>query len=45
MHACFREDEFYVRVANNVKEACELVEASFQYVCEMDSVKIFRKRK
>jgi len=31
--------------AKTVKEACELVEAGFEYVCEMDDVKIFRKRK
>ena len=29
-------------VAKTVKEACQLVEAGFGYVCEMDDVKIFR---
>jgi hypothetical protein len=33
------------KVAKTVKDACELVEAGFEYVCEMDDVKIFRKRK
>ena len=28
-----------------VEEACELIEVGFEYVCEMDGVKIFRKRK
>jgi len=40
-------EEFTVRVANNVKESCELVEAGFEYVTGeyMDGGKIFRKRK
>ncbi len=40
-------DEFIVRVAHNVKEACDLVEASFEYVTGdyHDGGKIFRKRK
>jgi hypothetical protein len=28
-----------------VKEAKELIEAGYQYVCDMDSLKLFRKRK
>jgi len=28
-----------------VEEACQLVDAGFEYVCEMDDVKIFRRRK
>jgi len=39
------DDEFTVRVAHNVKEACELIEAGFEYVTDMDGAKIFRKRK
>ncbi len=39
------DDEFIVRVAHNVKEACELIEAGFEYVTDMDGAKIFRKRK
>ncbi|MEM3728568.1 MAG: tyrosine-type recombinase/integrase [Candidatus Bathyarchaeia archaeon] len=38
-------DEFYVRTAKTVEEACRLVEVGFEYVCDMDGVKIFRKRK
>ena len=40
-------DEFTVRVAANVKEACELIEAGFEYVTGEynDGGKIFRKRK
>ena len=43
----FREEseEFICKVAKTVKEAKALVEAGFDYVCEFDDVKIFRKRK
>lgn len=41
----FRNEEYIVRVAKTVKEACQLVEAGFDYVTEMDNVKLFRKRK
>ena len=33
-------DEFTVRVTEPLKEACELVEASFEYVTDMDGKKI-----
>lgn len=33
------------RVAKTLKEACELVEAGFEYVTEMDGAKISQKRK
>lgn len=40
------EDEEYVcKVAKTVEQAAELVEAGFDYVCEIDGVKLFRKRK
>jgi hypothetical protein len=40
-------DEFTVRVATNVEEACALVESGFEYVTGEynDGGKIFRKRK
>ena len=38
-------EEFVSRVARTVEEARELIEAGFEYVCDMDGVKIFRKRK
>lgn len=43
----FKEDEFHVRVARNVKEVCELVKTGFEYVTGEyeDGSKIFRKRK
>jgi len=38
-------DEFHVRTTKTVEEACKLVEVGFEYVTEIDGVKIFRKRK
>ena len=38
-------DEFHVRTAKTIEEACKLVEVGFEYVTEIDGVKIFRKRK
>jgi len=41
----FQDDEYTCKVAKNLDEACKLVEAGFEYVTEMDNIKIFRKRK
>jgi len=41
----FENDDFICKAAANVKEATELIEAGFDYVCEMADVKLFRKRK
>ena len=41
----FESDDFHVKVAGTLKEACELVEAGFEYVTDVDGNKIFRKRK
>ena len=38
-------DEFTVRVARSLDEACSLLEAGFEYVTDIDDVKLFRKRK
>ncbi len=38
-------DEFYVKTAKTVEQACMLVEVGFEYVTIMDGVQIFRKRK
>lgn len=38
-------DQYTVRVGSNVKEASELMEQGFDYVTEIDGVKLFRKRK
>jgi len=37
--------DFHVRVANNLDEACNPVEAGFDYICDMDGSKIFRRAK
>jgi integrase/recombinase XerD len=41
----FRDEEFTVRAATTVKEACQLIESGFEYVNEMDGTALFRKRK
>ncbi len=41
----FEEDEYHVKVAKTVEEACELAKAGFDYFTTMDGVQIFRKRK
>ena len=38
-------DEFHVKVARTLDEACKLLETGFEYVTDMDGAKIFRKRK
>lgn len=40
-----QDDEFICKTAKSVEEAKVLVEAGFEYVCEFDGVKLFRKRK
>jgi len=41
----FKDDEYISKVATTAKEACQLVEAGFEYVCKIDDSHIFRKRK
>lgn len=45
--AIFRvtNDEYHVKVAHDLEEACALLETGFEYVTDMEGVKIFRKRK
>jgi hypothetical protein len=38
-------DDYHSATANNIEEAAKLVEAGFEYVCEYDGTKLFRKRK
>ena len=38
-------DEFTVKVAETLKDACNLLGAGFEYVTDMDDKKLFRKRK
>jgi len=39
------EEEYHVKVARTLKEACELAEAGFQYFTEIEGAQIFRKRR
>ena len=39
------DDEFHVKVAQNLDEACKLLEVGFEYVAEIDGAQVFRKRK
>jgi len=39
------EDDFACKAARTLDEASKLIEAGFEYVTEMDDVKLFRKRK
>jgi integrase len=38
-------DEYHCKTATNVKEATQLIETGFEYVTEIDGIKLFRKRK
>ena len=39
------EQDYVVKVAWTLEEACKLLEGGFQYVCDYDKGKIFRKPK
>jgi len=39
------EDSYTCKVALDIKEACQLVEAGFEYVTEVEGKKIFKKRR
>jgi integrase len=41
----FQDDDYVVKVAENVEEDKELIEAGFEYVTDRDCLKIYRKRK
>ena len=41
----FKSDEYHVRTAKTLKEACELAEAGFEYFTTINYVQVFRKRK
>lgn len=45
--ALFQEENegFICKMARNVDEAKPLIEAEFDYVCELNGVKLFRRRK
>jgi integrase len=39
------QDGFICKTATNIEDAKRLIEANFEYVTEMDGIKLFRKRK
>jgi len=41
----WENDDFICKIAKTVEEATELIESGFEYVYDMDDVKLFRKRK
>ena len=41
----FENDDYVCKAAANVKEATELIEAGFEYVCDVTHVQLFRERK
>jgi len=41
----FQEDEYTSAVAKDIQECCQLIEQGFEYVTEIDNIKLFRKRK
>jgi integrase len=41
----FRDDEYSARVAHNQDEACQLIETGYEYVCDFEGNKLFKKRK
>ena len=41
----FSEDEYDTATATTVEEVCELINVGYEYVTEIEGIKIFRKRK
>ena len=41
----FEADTYHSTIANTVEEARKLVEAGFEFVCDMDGHMLFRKPK
>jgi hypothetical protein len=41
----FENDDYMCKAATTVKEATELIELGYEYVCDIDKVKLFRKPK
>jgi hypothetical protein len=38
-------NDYMVKVASTVEEACKLIEVGFEYVTDIEGKKLFRKRK
>jgi integrase/recombinase XerD len=45
IYAHGKPEEFHVKVAHSLDEACKLLEVGFEYVTDMEGAKLFRKRK
>jgi site-specific recombinase XerC len=41
----FESDEYHSATASTVDEAKQLVEAGFEFVCDIHDIKLFKKRK
>lgn len=41
----FDKEEYHVSVAKTIEEACKLLESGFEFVCDFENSKLFRKRK
>ncbi|MFQ6075358.1 MAG: site-specific integrase, partial [Candidatus Bathyarchaeia archaeon] len=41
----FESDDYHSATAKDVDEACQLIEAGFEYVCTHRNIMLFRKRK
>jgi integrase len=41
----FESDEYHSATASTVDQAKQLIEAGFEYVCDMQDIKLFKKRK
>jgi hypothetical protein len=39
------DGNFTCKIARTIEEATQLIEAGFEYICEMDNTKLFKKRK
>ena len=39
------DQEYHVKLAKTIDEACKLLEVGFEFVCDMDGAKLYRKRK
>jgi hypothetical protein len=43
--ANFPNDDFTAKVAHDETEACQLIDAGFEFVCDLGINKLFRRRK
>ena len=41
----FKNDDYICKVAKTVEQAKDLIESGFEFVCNIDGAKMFRKRK